>query len=596
VEVDDERRQPVKSPYRIDRRVAVPVRWEVTPVLIVVAFVAGLIAGISPCILPVLPVVLMAGAASREVGESGRRAWNRPVAIVVGLVMSFSLLVLAGSELVSLLHLPQGFLRDLGVALLIAVGLGFLLPAVGQALERPFARLTGRQPSSSSGGFIIGLALGLVFVPCAGPVLAAITVLGATRHVNLLTVLITVSFALGAVVPLVFVALAGERLVSRVRSLRERAQLLRRIGGVVLIVMAIGISANTFDFLQRAVPGYTSALQKAVEGSSIVRQQLNGLKGGSAGSLGACPASATSLERCGSAPDFSGVTTWLNTPGGRPLSIARLRGKVVLVDFWTYSCINCQRTLPHVEAWNSRYAAYGLVVVGVHTPEFAFEHVVSNVRASAASLGVHYAVAIDNDYATWNAYANQYWPAEYLIDAQGIVRHVEFGEGNYPITEHLIRTLLVAAHPGLRLPPPTSLPDPTPTEATSPETYLGYSRVQYLDSGVNPVPNMPTTFHYPSSLPTASFAVSGVWTVHAEEATAGRGAALELNFQARDIYLVMGGAGTVKVSVGNGTAPTRIEVHGVPKLYTLLHSSSSSTGTLMLQFSPGVKAFDFTFG
>jgi cytochrome c biogenesis protein CcdA/thiol-disulfide isomerase/thioredoxin len=567
----------------------------VTPVLIVVAFVAGLIAGISPCILPVLPVVFMSGAASRDVGESGSRSWHRPVAIVVGMVMSFSLLVLAGSELVSLLHLPQGFLRDLGVALLIAVGLGFLFPVVGQALERPFARLTGRQPSCTSGGLVIGLAMGLVFVPCAGPVLAAITVLGATRHVNLLTVLVTVSFAMGAVVPLVFVALAGERLVSRVRSLRERAPLLRRIGGAVLIVMARAISANTFDFLQRAVPGYTRALQKAVEGSSIVRRQLNSLKGGSAGSLGACSASATSLERCGPAPDFSGVTTWLNTPGDRPLSVARLRGKVVLVDFWTYSYINCQRTLPHVEAWNSRYAAYGLVV-GVHTPEFAFEHVVSNVRASATSLGVQYPVAIDNGYATWNAYSNQYWPAEYLIDSHGIVRHVEFGEGNYPLTEHLIRTLLVAAHPGLTLPPPSSLPDPTPTQATSPETYLGYSRVHYLDSGVNPVPDKPTTFHYPSSLPTASCALSGVWTVHAEEATAGRGAALELNFQARNVYLVMGGTGIVRVSMGNGTAPTRIAVDGVPRLYTLLHSTSSSTGTLMLQFSPGVKAFDFTFG
>jgi thiol-disulfide isomerase/thioredoxin len=151
---------------------------------------------------------------------------------------------------------------------------------------------------------------------------------------------------------------------------------------------------------------------------------------------------------CGKAPNFAGVTAWLNTPGGKPLSLAALRGKVVLVDFWTYSCINCQRTLPHVEAWYREYAKDGFVVVGVHTPEFAFEHVVSNVRAQAAALGVHYPVAVDDDYATWNAYSNQYWPAAYLIDANGHVRHVHFGEGDYPGTGQLIRELLQQAHPG----------------------------------------------------------------------------------------------------------------------------------------------------
>ncbi len=564
--------------------------------LIIIAFAAGLIAGISPCILPVLPVVFMAGAASPEASTSVAHDWRRPIAIVVGLVVSFSLLILAGSVIISSLHLPQSSLKYLGVGLLIVVGLGYLVPWIGHVVERPFARITGWQPTSSQGGFVVGLALGLVFFPCAGPVLSTIIVLGNTHHISLETGLITVMFGVGAAVPLLFVALAGERLVGRVRTLRQHAALLRRVGGVVLIVMAIGITTSSFDFLQRAVPGYTSALQKSIEGSSSVRQQLNNLKGGPTGSLTSCPSADASLVSCGAAPDFHAVTAWLNTPGDQPLSIGQLRGKVVLVDFWTYSCINCQRTLPHVEAWYRRYAADGLVVVGVHTPEFAFEHIVGNVKASAATLGVKYPIAVDNNYGTWNAYANNYWPAEYLVDAKGVVRHVEFGEGNYPLTEHLIRTLLTAAQPGIKLPPPTSVADLTPTEAVNPETYVGYSRGQYLDSAVTPVPNVATTFQFPSSLPSASFGLSGVWTVHGEEATSGHDAVLELNYQARHIYLVMGGSGTVRVSAGNGTAPTVLHVGGVPTLYTLFSAPTSSTGTMVLHFTPGVKVFVFTFG
>jgi cytochrome c biogenesis protein CcdA len=206
--------------------------------LIFVAFAAGLIAGISPCILPVLPIVFFAGVAAPDATEVPKGSWRRSVAIVLGLVLSFSLLVLIGSEILSGLDLPQSTLMWVGVVLLGLVGLGFVIPGLGEMLERPFARMIGRQPSSSSGGFVIGLALGLVFVPCAGPVLAAITVLGATRDIHFETVLVTLAFALGAVVPLLFIALAGGGLVHRVQSVRQRAPLYRQIGGVVLLLMA----------------------------------------------------------------------------------------------------------------------------------------------------------------------------------------------------------------------------------------------------------------------------------------------------------------------------------------------------------------------
>ena len=523
--------------------------------LILIALVAGLIAGISPCVLPVLPVVFVAGATTKSPSSL-----RRGLSIVLGLIISFSVLILAGSEIVSLLHLPQTFLHWTGIVLLILVGIGLCFPMLGYVLERPFTRFVARQPRLSSGGFVIGLALGLVFVPCAGPVLSTIIVLGAKEQVSFMTLLVTLAFSIGASVPLLIIALAGSALVERARSLRQHGPLLRRIGGVVLIVMAIAISFNVFNSLQTDVPGYTNALQSHVEGSASIRKQLEALNGNakvSDGALSACTAGDPNLQKCGKAPNFADVTAWLNTPGGKPLSIKALQGKVVLVDFWTYSCINCERTLPHVEAWYNRYKNYGLVVVGVHTPEFGFEHVVSNVRAESKELGVDYPVAVDDNYGTWDAYSNEYWPADYLIDANGVIRHDEFGEGDYSLTENLIRTLLVEAHPGLKLPPRTDVANLTPTQVTNPESYVGYERIQYLQNSGAPAQNRAVTYQFPKSLAADYFALSGVWNDHAEEATAGANAKLELSYEDQDIYLVMGGTGTVTVSTGEGTAPKR---------------------------------------
>jgi cytochrome c biogenesis protein CcdA/thiol-disulfide isomerase/thioredoxin len=577
--------------------------------LLLVGVVAGVVAGISPCILPVLPVVLVAGATLPGQGAAvtepadgarapvrSRRRLARPVATVLGLVASFSLLILAGSEIISLFHLPSGFLRDAGIVLLVVVGLGFLVEPVARVLERPFARIgSKRQPGGGTGGFVLGLALGALYVPCAGPILAAITVVGATHMVGWTAVFLTVAFGAGTSAPLLIVAVAGTELAARVRVLRTRAPIVRRAGGVILIVMAVAIGLNAFDGLQRDVPGYTSALQSKLEGSQTIRNALGALTGGSHSSLAKCNASATTLVNCGPAPNFKGITAWLNTPGGKPLTIAGLRGKVLLVDFWTYSCINCQRTLPHVEAWYKEYAPYGFVVVGVHTPEFAFEHVVSNVRAEAAQFGVHYPVAVDDNYATWDAYDNEYWPADYLIDAQGDVRHVNFGEGDYSTTEAYIRDLLIAAHPGLVLPPPTDVPDRTPTAALSPETYVGYDRLQYLVSSTGLAKDEPAVYSFPTQLPLGGLAFSGTWDDHSQEATAGPNAKLELAFLAKHVYLVLGGHGAIEASVDNGRA-RRIVVSGIPRLYTMVSLPATGQGTLLLQVSPGVQAYDFTFG
>jgi thiol-disulfide isomerase/thioredoxin len=482
---------------------------------------------------------------------------------------------------------------------LVVIGIGFLVPPLAALLERPFARLTTRhQPSGTTGGFVIGLALGLLFVPCAGPILAAITVAGATEKVGWTAVFLTISFGLGVALPLLVVALAGEQLTRRTKMLRELAPRVRQISGVVILAMAIAIGLNAFTGLQKDVPGYTSALQNKIEGGAGVRSKLSALNGDvTKGNLmlADCNPKATTLINCGKAPNFAGITAWLNTPGGKPLTMAQLRGKVVLVDFWTYSCINCQRSLPHVEAWYRDYAKDGFVVVGVHTPEFSFEHVVSNIKSQSRALGVDYPIAVDNNYGTWDAYDNEYWPAEYLIDAQGDVRHVDFGEGGYSETEDLIRQLLLAAHPTANLPGATDVPNKTPNEEQNPETYVGYKNLQYLQPVNDPVQDQPANYQFPTSLQLGGLGWSGTWTDHAQEATAGANAKMELGFLAKDVYLVMGGSGTVDVSI-NGKPTQTIDVSGVPKLYTLFSASSSMTGTLEFTASPGVQAYDFTFG
>ncbi len=574
--------------------------------------------------LPVLPMVLTSGVGRRAAADDvagadsadppARRRSLRPVLVVAGLVVSFALSTLLGSLVLSALDLPQDLLRDAGIAVLVLIGLGLLVPRVGDLLERPFTRLqlrrTGNSPARG-GGFVLGLGLGLLYVPCAGPVLAAIAVVGATHHVGWRAVLLTAAFGLGAGVPLLVLALAGDALNRRAGALRRRAPLVRAVSGVVMIAMALVIGFNLTDGLQRSVPDYVNALQNSFEGNAAVARQLGTVTGhggsavpsrpaatgsGSADLGGACRQGGTEPENCGRAPDFRKISSWLNTPGDKPLTLQALRGKVVLIDFWTYSCINCQRALPHVEAWYRNYAKDGLVVIGVHTPEFAFEHVRSNVRSQAAALGVKYPVAIDNAYGTWNAYDNEYWPAEYLIDAHGNIRHETFGEGDYGNTELQIRELLHAAHPGLSLPTSTDVPAADLGDVQTPETYLGYARGDlHNSSGTTLYPNRTHRYSYPGGLDPDAFALSGTWTQRGQYVDAGPGAALELSYDADTAYLVLGGSGTVQVSI-NGAPARTIVVSGAPKLYTLASSGSAHRRKLTLSATSGVQAYDFTFG
>ncbi|MFJ3759272.1 cytochrome c biogenesis protein DipZ [Streptomyces sp. NPDC090080] len=553
--------------------------------LVLIGLVGGIITGLSPCVLPVLPVVLLGGGSAGPDTVAARR---RPYAVVLGLTVSFAVFTLFGSLLLTVLHLPDSAIRWTGLGLLVLVGLGLLVPPLGHLIERPFYRFPQLTPRAGRSGFLLGVALGAVFVPCAGPVLAAITVAGATGRVGLGTISLTLGFAVGTAIPLLAFALAGRGMSRRLQAYRRRQALFRRVSGAVMIVLAVALTFNLSDVVQRDIPNYTQSLGDSLE------KGVSAASGGgrSSADCRSVLSSGTGLMNCGAAPAFTGIGTWLNTPGGKPVTLASLRGKVVLVDFWAYSCINCQRELPHVEAWAKTYASAGFEVVGVHTPEYAFEHVPSNVAAGTRRLGLTFPVALDNSYATWNAYGNQSWPAAYLIDATGQIRHVAVGEGDYGGEERLIRQLLTTAHPGRALPAATEVPDTTPGDPDqTPELYLGAERQQ----GYHGAAAYETgRFSLPAALPADSFALSGTWSVGQESITSGGDARLRLSFHASEVYLDVGGTGTLTVS--SGTTRKTVLVSGAPDIRTVVSTESPRAGTVTIGLSPGLTAYSFTFG
>jgi cytochrome c biogenesis protein CcdA/thiol-disulfide isomerase/thioredoxin len=580
--------------------------------LYVVAFIGGLITGISPCVVPVLPVILAGGAS----GQSR----SRPYLIIAGLVISFSLAELLGSLFLSALGLPQNLLTWVGEVMLFVLAAALMLPKLEEFIEKPFSRLGATRYATRGGGLVLGLSLGLVFIPCAGPVLGAISTAAANRHFTPELFLVTLLYAVGGAIPLLILGVVAQRFTNSWSALRSRLPTVRRVSGVILAVTTLAITLHWLEPLQTNVPGFTSSAEDSVESGASITPSLNQLAGekpnqfvakaskaparNQASKAGAAVTTSSALAKVnlpelGRAPDFTGIVSWFNTAGDRPLTLAQLRGKVVLIDFWTYSCINCQRALPHVEGWYNTYKNDGLVVVGVSTPEFAFEHVVSNVQSAAGHLGIRYPVAIDNNYGTWDAYNNEYWPADYLIDQTGHVRAYNFGEGGYAATESNIRKLL-AANRTTVLPARTDVPNKTPNGPLTQETYVGYSEAetQPADQGVWAAPfvhDKATTYHAPSTIPLNGAALNGGWTAHSEEATAGSNASLLLYFTADDVYLVLGGQGTVGVSF-NGRHLSTVQVSGVPTLYTLFSGTVLQRGQLTLDFSPGVMAYDFTFG
>ena len=571
-------------------------------ILILLSAVVGAGTALSPCALPVLPALLSAGAGG------GRR---RPIGVVAGLSVTFAVSIIGGGELLRHLGLGDQTLRNLGIAVLLVAGVAALAPALAARLERPLAGLSRFGPRRLGDGFgsglLVGGALGFVYAPCAGPVLAAvISISAATGR----TVAIAIAYVAGSAAVLLAIALGGRRVMERVRG--AGALRIQQVLGGVMIATAVVFAFNVDQNFESALARHTSSvtLTAGLEGSNAVQHRLDKLRGKAKFDSSAAPAAhaqagkpapahpKADLPDLGPAPDFTGTQRWFNTPGGKPLSLASLRGRVVLVDFWTYTCINCLRTLPYLEAWDARYRQAGLTIVGVHAPEFGFEHDAGNVQRAIKTNAIKYPVVQDNDLATWDAWGNQYWPAEYLIDAEGHVRSTHFGEGDYDGSENAIRALL--AERGATVSTAHAKPrgiTPVSTQ-TTPETYVGTARTEGF-AGTPPTKGT-HTYRPPSApLGLSRFALGGTWSIGDEAATAVTGATLSAHVQARYVYLVLsppsgGRKGHVAVTLDG--KPYRSIAVDHQRLYTLVSEPRDGQHQLKLSLAPGTSAYAFTFG
>src|SRR3954451_5634267 len=529
--------------------------------LVLFALIAGAATALSPCVLPVLPVVLAAGA------TGGRR---RPLGIVTGLAISFTFATVALVYVIAAFGLPNGFLRTLAMVVLLLFGVSLAVPAFGARLEAWLTRLAPRaRPGDPDAGFgsgmLVGLSLGLVYAPCAGPILAGVITVSAAQSFTAGRLAVAFAYGIGSAIVLYALMLGGRRVTRRLSGHSGRFQMAT---GAVMVLMALAMLANLDTRFQTAVASHLPSVlvdpSSKLEKNSGIQSALTKVR----------RPQRSQLKVLGVAPDFTGNERWFNTPGGKALHLSDLRGKVVLVDFWTYTCINCIRTLPYLKALDARYRKDGLVIVGVHTPEFPFERDAGNVEAAIKQNDIRYPVAQDNGYKTWEAYGNQYWPAEYFIDAKGRVRYTHFGEGDYKHKEEVVRALLAEAgrharggmtHPhGLRV-----------TFNTTPETYLGTAR----------------TPHPPSYL---SF--SG-WLREKDSALAGEGAELRLDFAARRVYLVLGSPHRPRSLdvVLDGRPYLRLSIRQ-QKLYTLVDLPRPGHHELVLRPEKGIAGYAFTFG
>ena len=564
--------------------------------ILLLAYLGGVLTIFSPCVLPVLPFIFARS------DQSFRRSG---LPILLGMAATFTVLAsfaaVGGAWLVGI----NQYGRYAAMLLLLLMGLALIFPALSERLMRPFVAFGGRlqqradRQASSKGSLLLGVAVGFLWAPCAGPILGLVLAGAALNGANLYSALLLLVFAAGAASSLAVALLAGARVFSLMKRGLGAEEWVRRGLGVAVLagVVVIALGWDTRFLAQ------FSFLSTADTEQRLIAQLADKPK-------------QTNPENSRMAPSFNGATHWLNSP---PLTIEMLRGKVVLVDFWTYSCINCLRTLPYLKAWNEKYRSQGLVIVGVHSPEFAFEKDVDNVEQAIRDLGIKYPVAMDNRFAIWNAYQNEYWPAHYLIDAQGRIREQHFGEGGYQETERMIQALLREAHQG-DLVMSEELVQVAGSGATaaaaaaerSPETYLGYARLKNLASPESIKKDVPARYSAPNALGLNQWALSGKWLVSAEAAASQTsGGAISFRFHGRDLHLVLasrsGKPVRFKVTL-DGAAPgadhgadTDAQGHGVireQRLYQLIRQDGKiGDRTFRIEFlDADAEAFAFTFG
>ncbi|HHS7809815.1 cytochrome c biogenesis protein DipZ [Pseudomonas putida] len=589
--------------------------------LLVLAYLGGVLTIVSPCILPVLPFVF---------ARTGQPFIKSGLPLLAGMALTFALvatLAAVGGGWVVQVNQYGRWLALLFVALF---GLTLLLPRLAERLTRPLVS-AGSRLSEAAGqdnrprpgaSFLIGVATGLLWAPCAGPILGLILTGAALQGASIATTLLLLAYAAGAATSLAAALLLGSKVFALMkRSIGTGEWIRRGLGAAMLAgVAAIALGLDT-GLLARLSTASTGGIEQALVGKLTSKSPTgNGTMmaqiPAAGGAMKVADKAPGTLPVEGQLPPLNGAVQWLNSP---PLDAQALKGKVVLVDFWTYSCINCLRTLPYVKAWAEKYRDQGLVVIGVHAPEFAFERDVGNVTKAMKELGINYPVAIDNDYKIWRAFNNEYWPAHYFADAQGRIRYHHFGEGDYAESERVIQQLLREAGAktvadGLINADAQGVQQaPDMNQVLSPETYVGYQRAEHFVPETGLVPDKVATYNPPANLTLNDWSLGGQWAVGAERATASAPASrIVYRFHARDLHLVLGPGADgkpvrFKVSI-DGKAPG--EAHGVDvaadgsgsvteqRLYQLVRQTDAvKDRTFSIEFlDPGVSAYAFTFG
>lgn len=577
------------------------------PILLLFAFLAGIVTVLSPCVLPVLPALLSAGA--------GRGAL-RPIGIISGLVFSFTFFTLALTTVVHLTGISPDFLRYIAIVLIAGFGLMMIFPKLGDTFAEATSGVAdlGQSIQTKSklfgsgfwSGFILGVALGLVWTPCAGPILAAITTLVATSSVTWSTFFITLAYSLGAAIPMFMIIYGGQKIVNSSRKISAYSEWIRKSFGVLMILAALAIALHYDVKLQQFAIEYIPFLN--IEDNALVKKELDKLKSASTVNINKnfiLPDESTLKEggilpKIAMVPELVGITGWINTD---PLTMQQLQGKVVLIDFWTYSCINCIRTFPYIKEWYAKYKDSGLVIVGVHTPEFEFEKNPDNIKEAATRFGLLYPIAIDSNFKTWLNFNNHYWPAHYLVDQMGVVRSFHFGEGAYVKTENEIRSLL-------NLPPLEEKEKVTFHRPITPETYLGFERADRYTPEIHIKPGMELHYTYKEKLNDNQVGLKGNWLISSEKIESkGDSSSIDLNFLATRVYLVMDSDKQQLVSVYLDGQPLDKKFYTAdmndqgqimvkePRKYDVINLKGKyGRHILTLQTPQGVSMYAFTFG
>ncbi len=555
---------------------------------IIFSFLAGALTIGAPCILPMLPIILGA-----SVGHTSK---TRPLFITLGFITTFSLAGLTLSLIVQKLQISPDLLRNTAVAALGIFGLLMLFPKIFELLAQRLSGLSTKASlisqkagSKNFGGFVLGMILGLIWTPCAGPILGSILTLIATQaNFGQATVLL-LAYSAGAGMPMLAIAYGGQAITSKVRVLAQYANTIQKLFGGIILLLAIAMYFQYDLKLQAKILNYYSfpTLEE-----KLLKPKLNKADNilAAAETTNKIPSkNNTDLPNYGQAPGFKDIISWINTD--KNINISDLKGKVVLVDFWTYSCINCIRTLPYVTSWYEKYKDQGFVVIGIHTPEFEFEKVLSNVKTATKRYDINYPVALDNNFGTWNNYNNHYWPAHYLIDRDGNIRFKHFGEGKYEETENNIAQLL-----GME----AKITKQTTEEnknIRTPEIYFGTDRLEYLTKSQSPAKS-DKEFSLPSQLESNHFALSGTWKFEPEHvALTGNTGIIKMNFFAGKIHMVAKSAKPINVQItvdGKKQPPVAIYMSD---LYTLFDSNDYATHEIIIEIpEAGLEVYTFTFG